>query len=70
MNIPDFLKQKVSLFKEFSDERLQQLVKGSQVTSFEANEAVAHCGEEPAWFHVVLSGAVSVSLLGDGGARQ
>ena len=70
MNTWEFLKQKVELFKGFPDDRLQQLVNGSRVASFEANEAVAHCGEEATHFSVVLSGAVSGSMLGEGGIRQ
>ena len=70
MNTCEFLKLKVALFKGFSDDRLKQLVNGSRVASFEANEAVAHCGEEATHFSVVLSGAVSASMLGEGGSRQ
>jgi acetate kinase len=40
------------------------------VGSFEANEAIMHCGAEATHFGVVLSGAVNASRLGDGGARQ
>lgn len=70
MNPADFLKQQVGVFKDFSNERLEQLVDGSRVASFEANEAVAHCGEEATHFGVVLSGTVSASVLGEGGVRQ
>jgi acetate kinase len=70
MNISEFLKLKVNLFKEFSDATLQELVNGSQVASFEANEALAHCGDEVTHFHVILSGTVAASALGDGGTRQ
>jgi acetate kinase len=70
MNTPEFLKQKVDLFKDFSSDSLGELVSGSRVMSFEANEAIAHCGEEVAHFSVVLSGTVSASALGDGGTRQ
>jgi acetate kinase len=70
MNIPDFLKQQVGVFKEFSAERLQQLAAGSRVASFEANEAVAHHGAEATHFGVVLSGTVAASVVGDGGVRQ
>ena len=70
MNTFDFLKQRVGVFKEFSDERLRQLVNGSRRASFEANEAISHHGAEAAHFGVVFSGTVSVSVLGDGGARQ
>jgi acetate kinase len=70
MNTRDFLKLKVGVFKEFSDERLQQLVSGSRVASFEANEAIAHCGAEAAHFGVVLSGTVDASVPAEGGTRQ
>ena len=70
MNTPEFLKQKVDLFKDFTDDSLRDLVAGSRVVSFEANEAIAHCGEEVTHFSVVLSGTVAASALGDGGTRQ
>jgi acetate kinase len=70
MTTREFLKEKVKLFKDFSDDRLQQLVNGLRVASFETNEAVAHCGEEATHFSVVLSGAVSASMIGEGGTRQ
>ncbi len=70
MNCTGFIKQQVGLFKDFSVERLEQLVAGSRVGSFEANEAIAHHGAEATHFGVVLSGTVSASVLGDGGARQ
>jgi acetate kinase len=70
MNTTDFLKKQVGLFKDFSAARLEQLVSGSRVGSFEANEAIAHHGAEATHFGVVLSGTVSASVLGDGGTRQ
>lgn len=70
MNTPTFLKEQVALFQEFSAERLQQLVDGSRIVSFEAKEAIAHRGEEATHFAVVLSGTVAASVLGDGGTRQ
>jgi acetate kinase len=70
MNIPDFLKQQVTVFKNFSADRLKQLVDGSRVASFEANEVILHQGAEAAHFGVVLSGAVAASIVGDGGTRQ
>ncbi len=70
MDIGDFLRQQVGLFKGFSPERLQQLVAGSRVRSFEAGEAVAHHGAEAAHFCVVLSGELSASVPGDGGTQQ
>ncbi len=70
MNATDFLKQQVGIFKNFSGERLQQLVDGSRVASFEAKEAIAHCGAEATHFGVVLSGTVDASILADGGTPQ
>ena len=65
-NIPEFLKQRVGVFKEFSDEKLRELVKGSQARSFEANEVIVHQGAEPTHFGVVLNGTVSASVLVSG----
>ena len=74
MNSPtevvQFLKVKVPLFAAFTAERLGGLVAGSRVESFEANEAIAHHGDEATHFGVVLSGTVSASVVGDGGTRQ
>src|SRR5689334_9683372 len=70
MNIPDLLKEKVAVFKSFSLDRLKELEAGSRLASFEVNEAVAHAGEEPVYFYVVLSGIVVASVIGDGGIRQ
>jgi acetate kinase len=70
MNTVDFLKQKVGIFKNFSTERLQQLVDGSRVASYEANEAIVHLGAEATHFGVVLSGTVAASAVADGGVRQ
>jgi acetate kinase len=68
--VATFLKDRVKPFQGFSLECLQALVEGSRATSFEANQAVAYRGEEATHFGVVLSGAVSASLPGDGGMRQ
>src|SRR5436190_1387787 len=66
----DFLKQQAAMFKGFSDEHLQQLVDGSRVGSFEANEAISHQGAEATHFGVVLSGTVAAAILGNGSGRQ
>ena len=66
----DFLKKRVALFGDFSDERLNHLVEGSRKASFEANEAIAHQGEEATHFGVVLRGSVDASIVADGGRRQ
>ena len=69
MDIGAFLKERVGVFKDFSGERIKELVDGSIVRSFEANEAIAHQGAEATHFGVVLNGTVGASAVTDG-ARQ
>ena len=54
-----FIKEHVDVFKDFSAERIAQLVDGSRVRSFEVKEAIMHRGEEATHFGVVLSGMVA-----------
>lgn len=70
MDTRDFLKRQVDVFKGFSDERLQQLVDGSRAVSFEANQAIAHQGEEATHFGVILSGKVAAFIANNGGPAQ
>lgn len=66
MDATDFLKKQVPLFKDFPPDRLNQLVDGSIVGSFEPKEAIMHRGEEATHFGVVLEGTVAA----DGGNGQ
>lgn len=66
MQTRDFLKRQVPMFQAFSDERLQQIVDGSQTITFEANQAIAHHGEQATHFGVVLNGTVAAYLPADG----
>jgi acetate kinase len=66
MDVPGFLKKNVSLFKDFTVEKIKELVNGSVIRSFEAKEAIAHQGAEAAHLGVVLSGAVAASAVTDG----
>ena len=65
-----FLHTRVPLFSSFTEDRLRELVDGSRVASFEANEALAHHGADPAHFVVILSGTVTASVPADGGTPQ
>jgi acetate kinase len=49
------------MFEDFSEERLQELVEGSRVRSFEVREAIMHRGEPATHFGVVLRGTVAAS---------
>jgi acetate kinase len=70
MNAREFLKERVSVFQDFSDGRLEQLVDGSRTVSFEENEAVSHQGAEATHFGIVLSGEVEASVVANGGRRE
>jgi acetate kinase len=69
MNTTEFVEKPVGVFKEVSPERRKQLLDGSQVRSFEANEVIAHEGAEAAFFALILSGNAAASATADGGAR-
>ena len=60
-----FLKEKVPVFKNFTADRIKELVDGSVVRSFEPNEAIAHQGAEVTHLGVVLSGTVAASAVSD-----
>ena len=66
MDAASFIKERVGLFKDFSAERIQELVDGSLVRSFEKNEAIAHQGAESSHLGVVLGGTVAASAVTDG----
>ncbi len=68
--IVGYLKGHVGLFAGFTDERLGEIVEGSRVESFEANEAILHYGARAAHLGVVLGGVAAASVLGAGGRRQ
>lgn len=61
INPSEFLKKQVGMFADFSDERLEQLVAGSRIESFETKQAVMYRGEPASHLAVVLSGTVAAS---------
>jgi acetate kinase len=61
-----FIEERVGLFKDFPAERIKELVDGSLVRSFEANEAIAYQGAEATHFGVVLSGTIAASAVTNG----
>src|ERR1700745_408137 len=66
METAGFIKERVGLFKDFTTERIKELVDGSVIRSFESNEAIAHQGAEATHFGVVLRGTVAASAVIDG----
>ena len=69
MDVAGFIKERVGLFKDFNAERIKELVDGSLLRSFEANEAIAHQGAKAIHFGVVLSGTVAASAVTDASRR-
>jgi len=70
MDATGFIKERVDLFKDFTAERIKQLVDGSLVRSFEKNEAIVHQGAEATHFGVVLSGTIAASAMTNGTREQ
>ena len=64
------LKGEVALFKDFPDDRLRELVEGSEVATFEGNEAVIEFGEEGRFMGVLLEGKAEVVVADDRGQRH
>ena len=64
------LKYSVPLFREFSNERLQELVGNSQIKSFEAGEVLMQRGDTASYFGVVLAGTLIATVPGDGRDQQ
>jgi len=69
-DIGRFLNASVGLFSGFPAARLDALIDGSRVVSFEANEAILHFGSAASHLGVVLGGVVVASVLGPDGARR
>lgn len=68
--VATFLKDHVAPFRNLALDRLNQLVKGSWIGSFEANEIILHQGAEATDFGVVLAGDVIASVLTDNRERE
>jgi CRP/FNR family transcriptional regulator len=68
-NISDFLKKKVSLFEHLSENKLDQILKGSKVVSYEPNEAVVRFGEDAGFLGVLVKGKLSASVISENGSR-
>ena len=68
--ILDFLIKQVGLFKILSDKQVKKIVAGSRVQSYVYNEAVVRFGEDATFYGVLLEGALSVSVIGEGGLRK
>ena len=64
LSTPEFLKNRSAIFRDFSANRIEQLVKGSRTESFETGEVIMHRGEAATQFGVVLSGEIAAGSNG------
>ena len=64
-----FLRDQVELFKNFPENCLWELIQGSQVITFEGNEAVMKCGEEGRFLGILLEGKAEASLSDNSGKK-
>lgn len=73
MNAPDlrtFLLTNVELFKDFPDEKLNPLITGSTIRTFEPKEAIIEYGEINRSFFVLLDGEAEVAVTDDSGDKH
>jgi acetate kinase len=69
-NLATFLRTNVPLFKNLSDAKIADLLKGSRDTTIEPNEAVVEFGEEGRFLGVLVDGQAEVSYADDSGERH
>ena len=67
--VSQFLTRQVRLFEGFSVDKIESIVSGSVVRSFEGKEAIRTSGESGEFFGVMLSGHAEVSVIGVIGQR-
>ena len=63
-----FLRERVSLCRGFSDERLAELADGGEVVSVKPAEAVVRCGDDATFLGILLEGEL-VALAPEDGLR-
>ncbi len=68
--IGSFLTQQVPLFRDFPADRLEQLLAGARVETFEANEAIKKFGDEHRFMGVIIEGRAEVSVIDDHGRKH
>src|SRR3989339_250149 len=69
-NLLDFLKTRVALFKNISEEKIDALIKSSRVRTFESNEAIIEFGKEGVFLGIMIEGEAETSFVDDGGLRH
>ncbi|MBN1578383.1 MAG: acetate/propionate family kinase [Chitinispirillaceae bacterium] len=66
----DFLLTRVELFAGFPRDKLQLMVDGSRVRTFEPNEAIIEFGEENRFLFVLIDGEAEVAVTDDRGDKR
>jgi acetate kinase len=67
MELTNFLKENVDLFKSVSEDKLNMLVTSSRVVTFQPNELIVEFGEEVLFLGVVIEGEAEGSIIDDKG---
>lgn len=69
-DVIEFLKSRVQLFRGFPPARLNELVEGARITTFEQNEAIIEFGEEGHFLAILLDGEAEPSVTDDSGEKR
>jgi acetate kinase len=69
MSTAQSLKEQFALFRDFSDDRLQELINGSKMTTFQPNQTVVRMGEDASFFGLLLEGELAAWFIEADGRR-
>ena len=64
-----FLMQRVKLFENFDRERVEAIVAGAELRTYEGNESIIQCGDEGRFIGVLISGHGEISIADNTGGR-
>ena len=67
-NISDFLKKKVGLFEDLSENKMTEILECSKLVTYEPNEAVVRFGEDADFLGVLLKGKLFASVISGSGS--
>jgi len=70
VDLKQFFLERVRLFEHFPADKVDEIVAGSQLATFEGNEAILETGDEGRFIGVVISGLAEISVSDNTGTRS
>jgi len=70
VDLKQFFLERVRLFEHFPADKVDEIVAGTQLATFEGNEAILETGDEGRFIGVVISGLAEISVSDNTGTRS